>query len=222
MSMTDSSPDPSKPQPSRPRRPGRPVGSVDQGPQVRERIREAAIDLFSANGYHATGVAEIGARAGLKAGALYYHIGSKQQLLWTVLRDHVEEALSEADSILASDNEPKEKLRDLIRSHVRVIAAHRREVAIYMRDGEALTGEPAELLQSLRDRVENVWQQVLTEGKAAGQFESDDHAAVNGLLGMVNTIYMWYRPEQRNSPDQIATILSNMVIQGLLDSGARE
>jgi AcrR family transcriptional regulator len=52
-------------------------------------VRRIAAELFARQGYHATTVAEIGAAAGLGKGALYHHIGSKQQLLFAISSEHV-------------------------------------------------------------------------------------------------------------------------------------
>lgn len=182
---------------------------------------DAAIDLFSQNGFHGTGVAEIGKAVGLGSGALYYHMGSKEELLWDVLRTHIEEALVEAEAIAGADYAPVEKLRLLIQDHVRTIAAHQREVAIYIRDGDALTGERATQLQELRDRVQAAWQHVLTEGYQAGQFHTDDHVVVNGLLGMVNMVYRWYRPEGKDTPEEIASKFSETIVSGLVAEAFR-
>jgi TetR/AcrR family transcriptional regulator, cholesterol catabolism regulator len=206
------------------RRRGRPPGSTEQGPATRQRIVQTAIELFSKNGFHATGVSELGAAVGLQPGALYYHIGSKEELLWNVLRTHIEEVLAAAQTIADSELAPTDKLRELIRSHVDTIATRQREVAIYIRDSDALTGDRAAHLQELRERVENVWLRVLTEGYRAGTFKTADHVVVNGLLGMANMVYYWYRADGPDRPDQIADKLTAVILDGLCTrptSGAR-
>ncbi|MBN7300186.1 TetR family transcriptional regulator, partial [Mycobacteroides abscessus] len=58
---------------AKPRR-GRPPASDGDAAATRQRIMEVATDLFAEKGFHATGVAEIGSAAGVRGGALYYHI----------------------------------------------------------------------------------------------------------------------------------------------------
>jgi TetR/AcrR family transcriptional regulator, cholesterol catabolism regulator len=198
-----------------PRRRGRPPGSTEQGPATRQRIEQTAIELFSRNGFHATGVSELGAAVGLQPGALYYHIGSKEELLWNVLRTHIEETLAAAQTIADAALAPADKMRELIHSHVRTIATRQREVAIYIRDSDALTGDRAAHLQDLRKQVENVWLRVMMEGYRAGTFKTADHVVVNGLLGMANMVYYWYRADGPDSPDQIADKLVAVMLDGL-------
>src|SRR5690349_17923944 len=97
------------------------------GESTNERILRVAAEVFARKGYHGTGVAELGEAAGLKRGALYYHIGSKEDLLYNLSKRHVEEALSRGQKVVDSDLHPVEKLRALAREHVQTIAARRDE-----------------------------------------------------------------------------------------------
>lgn len=196
-----------------PRRRGRPVGTPSV--PTADRIREAAIDLFSRNGFHATGVSELAIASELGVGALYYHITSKEQLLWEVLQVHIDEAAAAAEAVLESDLDPVEKVRQLVHHHVRIIVDHAREVRIYVRDAEAVTGDRAEVLQEGRQRVEDAWRAVFTDGVAQGVLVTDDHVVVNGILGMLNMLYLWFRPDREDSPDAIADKLCKVLLSGI-------
>jgi AcrR family transcriptional regulator len=199
-----------------PRRRGRPPGSVTGSAEdTRGRVVDVAVELFAANGFHGTSVSDIGSQAGLQPGALYYHIGSKEELLWRILSRYTEEALEVAEGIATSDREPVDKLRGLIEFHVRTIAEHRLEVMIQLRDASALTGDHATQLQALRRRFQKCWERVLVEGHEAGTLRQADRFAVNGLLGMVNMMALWYRPG-RDSPKRIAEQFCTMVLDGLV------
>lgn len=66
--------------------------------ETRLRLLEAATSLFSQQGYDATGVAEICARAGVSKGAFYHHFESKQALFLALL----DEWLVRLDAAFAS------------------------------------------------------------------------------------------------------------------------
>lgn len=55
--------------------------------QTRTHIKEAAQELFSREGYDATGVAEICKAAGVSKGAFYHHFPSKQAVFLEILND---------------------------------------------------------------------------------------------------------------------------------------
>jgi len=58
--------------------------------QTRQRLIEAALYLFWLQGYTATGVAEILARARANAGSFYYFFKTKEELLLAVLDFYIE------------------------------------------------------------------------------------------------------------------------------------
>lgn len=63
---------------------------------TREKLVEAARDLFLFQGYNGTGVAEIVKRAGVRPGSLYYFFPTKEDLLVAVLewyRDNIYDGL---------------------------------------------------------------------------------------------------------------------------------
>ncbi|RDI67693.1 TetR/AcrR family transcriptional regulator [Nocardia pseudobrasiliensis] len=198
------------------RRRGRPPAAAAE--RTRERIVRAAVELFAEKGFHGTGVAEIGDRADVQRGALYYHIGSKEELLFQILRDYTAVMHAEATAIAASADDPITKLRKLIHSHLRLVIEHRREVAIQLRDVSALTGERGAQLQELRDLIQRRWQDVIDAGRAAGTLRTADHVVTNGILAMLNSVTLWYRPHGGRSPDQIADILASTVLDGLVDT----
>ena len=55
--------------------------------ETRARLLEAAVRLFSRQGYDATSVAEICAAAGVSKGAFYHHFESKQALFLALLEE---------------------------------------------------------------------------------------------------------------------------------------
>ncbi|MBF6184456.1 TetR family transcriptional regulator [Nocardia farcinica] len=201
---------------TRTRRRGRPPASAAGAADTRERIVRAAVELFAEKGFHGTGVAEIGDRADVQRGALYYHIGSKEELLWQILHGYTALMLADAERITDGDDDPVAKLRKLIRSHVVLIIRHRREVAIQLRDVGALTGERAAQLQELRDRIQAHWQRVFDAGHAAGLLRTADHVVTNSVLGMLNTVTLWYRPHGGRTPAEIADILAATVLDGVV------
>ncbi|MGH3955744.1 HTH-type transcriptional repressor KstR2 [Mycobacteroides salmoniphilum] len=198
---------------AKPRR-GRPPASDGDAATTRRRIMDVATELFAEKGFHATGVAEIGSAAGVRGGALYYHIGSKEELLWEILRSYIDEMLTEAAHIAGMNTAPAKRLRTLIGSYVILIVKYRKQVAIQVRDGSALTGERAAELQELRDELQRCWQRVLDEGHEAGVFRTADHLITNAILGMLNMVAVWYRADGK-SPAQIAKRIADMVLDGV-------
>jgi AcrR family transcriptional regulator len=68
--------------------------------QTRERLLQAAAEVFAERGYDGTRVADIATAAGVSNGALYAHFASKAELLAAALRTHGRRLLTE---MLAAD-----------------------------------------------------------------------------------------------------------------------
>src|SRR3954470_563735 len=96
------------------------------GPSARDRILDAAVDLFADQGYDGTSVAQVIERAGLTKGGFYHHFASKDALLYEVYGDLIPAQLERMDAILARHLAPADTLRALIVDLVESTAASAR------------------------------------------------------------------------------------------------
>lgn len=95
-----------------------------QGEQTRQRIIEAAIQLFARKGFYSTSIADLAQATGLTKGALYHHFESKDDLLFAVIetvrelwRDTVVHDVLKAGNAL-------DRLVVLFENHARLISEH--------------------------------------------------------------------------------------------------
>ena len=71
---------------------------------TRERLLQSARDLIEEGGYGAASVVAITARAGLAAGTLYRHFGSKEELFVEVFRSVCDRELQAMEAAAGQDN----------------------------------------------------------------------------------------------------------------------
>jgi len=105
-----------------------PVKRKDIPPQRRRQIFEAAAELFSQGGYHGVTVDSIAHRAGISKGNLYWYFRSKQEIFRLLLDHATEELYTPVAETLASDLEPREKLRALAEAALDAAEAHPEDV----------------------------------------------------------------------------------------------
>ena len=87
------------------------IAAGDEPPHRRDLILEAAIELFRAKGFDATGIDEIGAAAGVTGPAVYRHYESKQDILDWAVRVGTTEVLRTERKIVAGAGSPGRRSR---------------------------------------------------------------------------------------------------------------
>jgi AcrR family transcriptional regulator len=181
----------------------------------RGRVIATAADLFARNGYHGTGIAELGRAVGLGRGALYHYIESKEAVLYAISKDQVDKMNSLAESILDEGLEPEELLRTMARGLLRNIATHRSEWTVFFREYGALTGQRRDHVIAARERYEGYWRQALDQGVRSGVLRPTRRILVKGILGMLNYTYLWFEPDGELTPEELADIFMDALIHGL-------
>ncbi|MEQ8850460.1 MAG: TetR/AcrR family transcriptional regulator [Phycisphaerales bacterium] len=77
----------------------------------RAQLIDAALELFDAGGFHATGIDAIIARAGVAKMTLYKHFGSKEELIVAALDRRSEDALAcLRERVESSSDDPEQRL----------------------------------------------------------------------------------------------------------------
>ncbi|MDT7695677.1 MAG: hypothetical protein QOI75_5044 [Pseudonocardiales bacterium] len=181
--------------------------------ETQAKIIAVATELFAQQGYHATGVAELGRAVGLGAGALYHHIGSKEELLLTIVRAHLEDVLAFGTLLLAAEGTAVAKLHELAREHMRLVAHRRTELLVMLRELDSLTGQRRADMLALRDAVEDVWNEVVRRGVEAGELTDLDPMFVKVVLGAMNYSLFWFQPDGSETPEQMADRILNMLLK---------
>lgn len=192
-----------------------PRGDQSKSAPARVRILNAAVEAFAEKGYHGTGMSEIGDRADIRRGALYYHIGSKEELLYDLCRDHVETALSEGRTAIGQSDDAREQFRALVHSHLRTLAERRAFVVIAEREMHALTGQRAQDLSTLRRSYQELFTEVIQRGVQQGHFATAEPLEVLGVLGMLNYTYMWLDPAGKRPLNEVGDRLYDLLVNGL-------
>ncbi|HET9185847.1 MAG TPA: TetR/AcrR family transcriptional regulator [Solirubrobacterales bacterium] len=190
-------------------------GGVKEDSSTRERIFHMAAELFTRNGYDATGVQELGDAVGLGRGALYHHIGSKENLLYQISIRHVYQMVEEGEEILASDQPADEKFRRLGRRLMAMIAENLPEITVFFHEHRSLSKQHNEELIDIRDQFENVWVRILEQGVEEGIFRPMPPVAIKGILGLFNYSYVWFVPNGKETPEHVADIFADMAISGM-------
>jgi AcrR family transcriptional regulator len=161
----------------------------------RQEIIDQCAALFAKKGYAATGIAEIGDVTGLARGALYYYIGSKENLLVEIQNRVMRPLLATARRIVAMDDDPVLKLRMLSQALLENILARLDHIWVYEHDYRNLHGSNRTRLLRQRREFESLVEEILVAAMDAGSFRKlDPRLATLQFLNMHNHTYQWVKP----------------------------
>ena len=177
----------------------------------RAEIVAVATEYFGETGYEDTRWADVATAVGLGPTALYHYFESKQQCLFEILVEGVEDALAEfarhnqgefgqafpavvRGSFERSDREAR---------RARVLVA---EQGLVRHPRPAPREENARVLAfSLIKKYEAGWRDLLAAGMSAGAIPTTDpDLLTRAVIGTYNSVWAWYRPEGRLSLDEVA------------------
>ncbi|MFT3863918.1 MAG: TetR/AcrR family transcriptional regulator [Solirubrobacterales bacterium] len=177
----------------------------------RAEIVAVATEYFGENGYEDTKWADVATAVGLGPTALYHYFESKQQCLFEILVEAVEDARREFLDL--SGGEFGEAFRSVVRGafertdrearRARVLVA---EQGLVRHPRQAPREESARLQAfSLLKEYESGWRDLLAEGMAAGAIPAVDPDLLARLvIGAYNSVWAWYRPEGRLTLPEVA------------------
>lgn len=148
----------------------------------RERILEAAAQLFVEQGYAATTTRQISAAVGIKQPSLYYHFPNKAAMLVELLGATAEPSVLAAREIVAdAARSPLERLLDLIRADVRLLASGPWNIGSLYLLPETAAPE-CEPFRTMRAELAAAYETLVTEAIAAGEAHVESGPRTAALL----------------------------------------
>ena len=184
---------------------------------MREQILRTAADLFRERGYRATTLDHIAARLGMSKASLYKSFHAKEEMLAVISRRTIETFTRELTLVLRSNLTPEDKLRRVVRDHVRFVIANRSFLTVFFSEEANLPARLARALAQQKDRYDKGIESLVVDGVKQGVFrEVPPRLVVFGLLGMLNWVYKWYNPRGRWGAEEISSAFLSLVEGGLL------
>ena len=151
----------------------------------REQLLEAAAALFAERGFHAVGIDDIGAAAGISGPGVYRHFPSKQALLAALCDRALTTMLEGARGISASSGDPRVSLEALVDLHVTFAVDERALLGVWVRALPALSEDVRRSLRRRMREYEQAWHEVL--GQLREDLSPSEVAVVtSATLAMLN------------------------------------
>jgi TetR/AcrR family transcriptional regulator, cholesterol catabolism regulator len=185
----------------------------------RQEILRAAARLFQQQGYDATSMNDVAAALKLSKGGLYHHFQSKDEILFHLMSHAMDITEERVLGVVRGISDPEERLRMLIRLHIEVVLGQEdREITVMLHENHPLPPAQRRRINSRKKDyvhfVENLIAEVQHARRSKGTVSP--RAATFALMGMINWIYQWYRPEGALREDDLVRQYTEIFFAGAL------
>ncbi|MEH6402062.1 MAG: TetR/AcrR family transcriptional regulator [Sneathiella sp.] len=193
--------------------------TVRKSERTRQTILNAAAKLFKERGYTATTLRDVADEAGLKAGSIYYHFASKDEIMDEVLDTGlraVYEAVKAAKNACDDDENYLAMIEACVHAHLKVLFTQGDFVSANIRLYNQLPKEIQERHHTLRREYGNMWDTLLLNAQKAGFLHSDLEIvpARQFILGSLNWTVEWY-DDSKYSLEALATRCVSLIARGI-------
>ncbi len=193
---------------------GKQKKSLSRAPEV----LNLAAKLFYEQGYDATSVQDIADALGIQKGSLYYYIDTKEDLLFAIVNEAHDASEENVRKARALETDLMTRIRRFLSDHVDILIGQQIKFGVYLRDFRSLNTKRRAQVARRRHEYSSYLQELIAEGQDTGLFAADlmPHLAAFGILGMLNWIYEWYRPDGYLTGQEIRDGLVESAIRCLL------
>ena len=195
-----------------------PEGDSDtrRGPETREAIDLAAIELFANRGYHATSMRAIASAAGIQPAAIYHWYESKEAILVELQDDFMTQLEAKVDTAVARQDRPALRLAAAVREHVVFHGEHK--LWAFATDSEirALSEAARAALVAKRDAYQTRFTEMIRDGIREEELRTSEAlVATYAILLQCTGVDLWFDPEGPLSLDEVAELHIELVLGSL-------
>lgn len=189
----------------------------------KQKIIDTAAALFHRKGFASTTLDDVSKELGISKAALYHYVGSKDELLSIIYTQAFDNVFKDTYEISGMDLPPDEKLRLIVRNHIKnIIIKDLSMFSVYFSEESQLPERDFKKIRQEKKKYTRIVEKIIREGISEGLFKNVDPVLeAYAILGMCNWIYKWYDPKTTNyTPEQIADHFIGLLEAGYLKSHA--
>lgn len=193
----------------------------ERSKQRRQRVLEAALNIFTQAGYNDTAVETIAQASNTSKGGLYFHFPSKQALFLALLDEASEALLRNVREAMAAETDPVARGEAALREVLLQFGDHRLLARLLLVEAVGAGPEFRERLQQLHSSFADLIAGCLDDAVAAGMLpEMDTVTAGYAWYGAINQIVLrWLATGNPRRLEDAYPVLRTLLLFGV--SGPR-
>ena len=178
-------------------------------------IMDCAAVLFAKAGYPSAKMQDIAVACGATKSMLYHYYPTKDDLLFAMLKEHLERVIQGVEESIAGKGQPRDRLMTMVQTYTQKSSQSRRRHVVAMQDVKYLPKPKQAPLLELQRRVTDRVADLLRELNP-GLPEETYKPYTMMLLGMLNWTDTWYRPAGPMKPQELCDRISRLFLKGFL------
>lgn len=186
-------------------------------PVRRIELLDAAAYLFARNGFHATSMRALAAKLNIKAGSLYHHISSKDQLLTEVCEIGMREVMHSLDNAINDAPTTDIAITAIFKGHVRIAQQYGDYLGCYQNEHVHLPADAsAELrngLATFHRKIERMFEAAIERGELRACLNVKTVRLT--LISLLRQLAQLGAEGRHLDLDALADELSDLLINGL-------
>ena len=184
------------------------------GARTEAAIREAATRLIARFGYEAVTMRRLADEVGVQAAALYRYFPTKEELLFSLMREHMEALSAAWRDARPPAADPVMRLSAFVENHLRFHVARRHSTHLSNMELRSLSPERMTAMLRLRGSYEKELRQILRDGARTGDFLVDETGLTGmAIIQMLTGVIVWFRPDDRLSAEQVTQAYLAMTLR---------
>jgi AcrR family transcriptional regulator len=181
----------------------------------RRAILDSAAALFATRGYEKTTMNTVAADCGASKSHLYHYFTSKEDLLFGIVHEHIEEQSAELNAIVAEARPAEERFTRFVDSFVHRAAHSRNEHLALMNDLKHLPDRQRKQVHDMMVALTHLMVRLLKEINPRLMEPAKVQAPYALLLfGMIIWTFSWYEKDGKISPSELAARISDLFVNG--------
>lgn len=183
----------------------------------KQRILEAAAQLFRDKGYSATSMRDLAKAVDLKASSLYNHIASKEEILQEICLANARRFHQGIERLRnRPEADPREQLEFLIRLHIRIATEDVTSVISFNDEWRHLSEPYLSQFLNMRRTYESFMREIIRAGMEEGAFRKmDESILLYTVLSSIRWLYDWFEEGKRLTALDIEQQLVPVIMNGV-------
>lgn len=188
--------------------------STAQG-ATRRQLLEVAGSLFEAKGYRGTSIRDIARTMDTSISNIYHYFGSKEGLWNEIQKNSVRQLPVRLKEAVAQESDPVRQFRRLLEVHLQSADEYQRESRIFFVNADQLDPSRNLKQREIQRSVLNTYLEVLGRLQKQGHLRTRRIKVLAfNVLGVINWMLRWYRPEGELSAAEVHREIVGFVMRG--------